>query len=155
VFASGTVMTLTHQIVRVDSKDAVDKWAEIAIPAGAEILSVRTHKRDGSTREPEEIAGKETISAADVAIGDFIEWEYLETRSPSAALAPGFLIDRFFSQSFDTPMAPSELLLVSPAGQDIELDARAGAPKPQTRVAVDGTRITSLQRTRDAALLAE
>ena len=155
IFPGGTVTTLTHQIVRVDSKDAVDKWAEIAIPAGAEILSVRTHKRDGSTREPEEIAGKETISAADVAIGDFIEWEYLETRAPSAAFAPGFLVDRFFFQSFDAPMARSELLLVSPVGEDIELDTRAGAPRPQTRVAVDGTRITSFQATNVPQLFAE
>ncbi|HXU01091.1 MAG TPA: tetratricopeptide repeat protein, partial [Polyangia bacterium] len=155
VFPNGTVMTLTHQIVRVDSKDAVDKWAEIAIPAGAEILNVRTHKRDGSTREPEEISGKETISAADVALGDFIEWEYLETRGPSAAFAPGFLVDRFFFQSFDAPMARSELLLVAPAGVDVELDARAGAPRPQTRAAVDGTRITSFQATGVPQLFAE
>jgi tetratricopeptide (TPR) repeat protein len=145
VFTGGAVMTLTHQIVRVDSKDAVDKWAEIAVPPGAEILTLRTHKRDGSTREPEEIAGKETISAADVAIGDYIEWEYLETRPPSSAFAPGFLVDRFFFQSFDAPMARSELLLVSPAGIDLALDARAGAPRPQTRTTVDGTRVTSFQ----------
>jgi tetratricopeptide (TPR) repeat protein len=155
ILPGGTVTTLTHQIVRVDSKDAVDKWAEIAIPSGAEILSVRTHKSDGTTREPEEIAGKETISAADVAIGDFIEWEYLETRAPSAAFAPGFLVDRFFFQSFDAPMARSELLLVSPPGQEIELDARAGAPRPQTRVAVDGTRVASFQATNVPQLFAE
>jgi hypothetical protein len=155
IFASGTVMTLTHQIVRVDSKDAVDKWAEISVPAGAEILGLRTHKHDGTTREPEEIAGKETISAADVAIGDYIEWEYLETRPPSVAFAPGFLLDRFFFQSFDAPMARSELLLVSPAGVDLALDARAGAPRSQTRAAVDGTRIISFQATGVPQLFAE
>ena len=155
IFSGGTVMSLTHQIVRVDSKDAVDKWAEIAVPAGAEILTLRTHKRDGSTREPEEIAGKETISAADVAIGDYIEWEYLDTRPPSSAFAPGFLVDRFFFQSFDAPMARSELLLVSPPGVELELDARAGAPKPQTRVAVDGTRVTSFQAMGVPQLFAE
>jgi tetratricopeptide (TPR) repeat protein len=155
IFASGAIMSLTHQIVRVDSKDAVDKWAEISVPPGAEILSLRTHKRDGTTREPEEIAGKETISAADVAIGDYIEWEYVETRPPSAAFAPGFLLDRFFFQSFDAPMARSELLLVSPAGLEFELDARAGAPRPQTRAAVDGTRITSFQATGVPQLFAE
>ena len=64
----------TTAIVGVVRLDAVDKWGEIAIPAGTEILSVRTHKRDGSTREPEEIAGKETNTAADVAIGDIIKW---------------------------------------------------------------------------------
>jgi cellulose synthase operon protein C len=143
IFPGGTVTTLTHQIIRVDSKDAVDKWAEIAVPQGAEILTLRTHKRDGSTREPEDIAGKEAISAADVAIGDYIEWEYLETRPPSAAFGPGFLLDRFFFQSFDAPMACSELLLVSPVDVELALDARAGAPQPQARVAVDGTKVTS------------
>ena len=86
VFPGGTMMALTHQIVRVDSKDAVARWGEVAVPAGAEILTLRTHKRDGSTREPEEIDGKETISAADVAIGDYIEWEYLETRAAVAGV---------------------------------------------------------------------
>jgi tetratricopeptide (TPR) repeat protein len=155
IFSSGAVMTMTHQIVRVDSKDAVDKWAEISVPPGAEILTLRTHKRDGTTREPEEIAGKETISAADVAIGDYIEWEYQETRPPSAAFAPGFLLDRFFFQSFDAPMARSELVLVSPAGLDLELDARAGAPRPQARVAVDSTRVTSFQASGVPQLFAE
>src|SRR6185437_9225764 len=51
VFGSGATMTLTHQIVRVDSKDAVDRWGEIQVPDGAEILTLRTHKPDGTTRE--------------------------------------------------------------------------------------------------------
>ena len=38
IFPDGTVMTLTHQIVRVDSKDAVDKWAEIAVPRLVRLL---------------------------------------------------------------------------------------------------------------------
>jgi tetratricopeptide (TPR) repeat protein len=143
LFPGGTTMVLTHQIVRVDSKDAVARWGEVAVPSGAEILTLRTHKRDGSTREPEEINGKETISAADVAIGDYIEWEYLEARPPLQAFAPGFLTDRFFFQSFDAPMARSELVLVSPPGIELELDRRAGAPDPRTRTAVDGTRVTT------------
>ena len=155
VFPSGATMTLTHQIVRVDSKDAIDRWGEIAVPAGAEILTLRTHKPDGSTREPEEIAGKETISAADLAIGDYVEWEYLETRAPSTAFAPGFLADRFYFQSFDAPLARSELLLVTPAGVSMELDRRAGAPRGESRAAADGTRVTSFVATRVPQLFAE
>jgi cellulose synthase operon protein C len=147
VFASGATMTLTHEIVRVDSKDAVDRWGEIEVPAGAEILTLCTHKPDGTTREPEEIAGKETISAADLAMGDYVEWELLETHGPSEAFAPGFLAERFFFQSFDAPLVRSELLLVTPAGMPIAVDARAGAPqgvtKMESRDAADGTRTTS------------
>ncbi len=129
VFGSGATMTLTHEIVRVDSKDAIDRWGEIEVPAGAEILTLRTHKPDGTTREPEEIAGKESVSAADLAIGDYVEWELLETHGPSEAFAPGFLAERFFFQSFDAPIARSELVLVTPAGLPLAVDARAGAPK--------------------------
>ncbi len=140
VFPTGATMTLTHEIVRVDSKDAIDQFGEITVPAGAEILTLRTHKPDGSTREPEEIAGKETISAPDLQIGDFVEWELLETQPPAAAFAPGFLTDRFYFQSFDAPIARSELTLILPRGLPLQLDARAGAPRPVEADGPGGTR---------------
>jgi len=139
VFPTGAMMVLTHQIIRVDSKEAIDRWGEIPVPAGADILTLRTHKPDGSTREPEEIAGKENVSAPDLAIGDYVEWELVETRAPSAAFAPGFLADRFYFQSFDSPLARTELVLVTPAGVSLAVDRRAGAPAPQSRPAIDGT----------------
>jgi cellulose synthase operon protein C len=147
VFGSGATMTLTHEIVRVDSKDAVDRWGEIQVPAGAEILTLRTHKSDGTTREPEEISGKESISAADLAIGDYVEWELLETHGPSEAFAPGFLVERFFFQSFDAPIARSEMVLVTPPALPIAIDARAGAPKGETSTGADGVRVTSFVAT--------
>jgi hypothetical protein len=155
VFASGAVMTLTHEIVRVDSKDAIDRWGEIAVPAGAEILTLRTYKPDGTTREPEEIAGKETISAPDLAIGDYVEWELLEAHGPSAAFAPGFLTDRFFFQSFDAPLARTELLLVAPATMELGFDRRAGAPREEVRTAADGTRVVSFAASDVPQLFAE
>jgi len=155
VFGSGATMTLTHEIVRVDSKDAIDRWGEIEVPAGAEILTLRTHKSDGTTREPEEIAGKESVSAADLAIGDYVEWELLETHGPSEAFAPGFLADRFFFQSFDAPIARSELELVTPAGLSLAVDARAGAPKGTERQGAGGVRITTFVATDVPQLFAE
>jgi tetratricopeptide (TPR) repeat protein len=155
VFPSGAVMNLTHQIVRVDSKDAIDRWGEVAVPAGAELLTVRTHKRDGSTREPEEIAGKETISAADLEIGDFVEWEYVETHAPSGAFAPGFLGERFFFQSFEAPLARSELVVIAPAALALQIDQRAGAPRAEARLAADGTRVTSFTAIGAPQLFAE
>lgn len=155
VFGSGATMTLTHEIVRVDSKDAIDRWGEIEVPANAEILTLRTHKSDGTTREPEEIAGKESVSAADLAIGDYVEWELLETHGPSEAFAPGFLVERFFFQSFDAPIARSELVLVTPAGVSLAFDARAGAPKGEEHPGADGARITTFVAINVPQLFAE
>ena len=155
VFGSGATMSLTHEIVRVDSKDAIDRWGEIEVPANAEILTLRTHKSDGTTREPEEIAGKESVSAADLAIGDYVEWELLETHGPSEAFAPGFLAERFFFQSFDAPIARSELVLVTPAGMSLAVDARAGAPAAEKRLAADGAQLTTFVATNVPQLFAE
>jgi tetratricopeptide (TPR) repeat protein len=155
VFPSGATMVLTHEIVRVDSKDAIDRWGEIEVPAGAEILTLRTHKPDGSTREPEEIAGKDSVSAADLAIGDYVEWELLETHAPSEAFAPGFLGERFYFQSFDAPIARSEMVLVTPSALHVEIDRHADAPAPQVRPAADGTRVTSFTATAVPQLFAE
>lgn len=146
IFPSGAEMVLTHEIVRVQSKDAIQKWGETAVPERTEILVLRTHKADGTTREPEELAGKETISAADLAIGDYVEKETIETRSPrDAFVAPsapepdgGFLGERFYFQSFDAPLDRSEYLLVTTpdAAQRMRFDRRAGAPEPvRTQVA--------------------
>jgi len=98
------------------------------VPAGGEVLMLRNHKRDGSTREPEEIAGKEAVSVPDLAVGDFVEWETLESKGASDAFAPGFLGERFYFQSFDAPLDRSEYLLITPDALALDVDARAGAP---------------------------
>ena len=155
VFPTGATMTLTHEIVRVDSKDAIDRFGEVSVPPGAEILTLRTHKPDGTTREPEDIAGKDTVSAADLQIGDYVEWELLETGAPAAAFAPGFLTDRFFFQSFDAPMARSELTLIVPRGLAVAIDRRAGAPVATSADGPDGTRVLAFVATDVPQLFAE
>jgi hypothetical protein len=156
VFPDGAELVLTHEIVRVQSKDAIDRWAEVEVPAGAEVLTLRTHKPDGTTREPEEISGKDTVSAANVAIGDYIEWELLEAKAPSPAFAPGFLGERFYFQSFDAPLDRTELVLVTPKGTPLSFDARGGdsrggdsrggAPTPRQAPGADDTVVTTFAR---------
>jgi len=163
VLDSGAALTLTHEIVRVQSKDAIEKWGEVSVPEGAEVLTLRTHKPDGTTREPEEVAGKDAISAADLAIGDYLEKETLEVEAPHDALAPaapgrwGYLGDRFYFQSFDAPLDRSEYLLVtSPAMADaLTLDSRAGAPAPARTGAPDGAVVTTFAAGQVPQLFAE
>jgi hypothetical protein len=141
VLAGGARLVLTHNIVRVQSKDGIGRWGEVNIPEGAEVLTLRTHKPDGSVHEPEEIVGKASISAPDLAVGDYVEWETLETREPADAYAPGFLGDRFYFQSPEAPLDRSEYLLATPPGVPLQEDRRAGAPAPTTEAGPDGTRV--------------
>ena len=132
VFNDGAELILTHNIVAVETKDGIERWGEVSVPSGGEVLMLRTHKRDGTTREPEEIAGKDAISAPDLAVGDCVEWETLESKAASDAFAPGFLGERFFFQSFDSPLDRSEYLLLTPERLALDIDSRAGAPAPMT-----------------------
>ncbi len=140
-FADGSQMLLTHQIVRVQSKEGIERWGEVKVPDGAEVLTLRTLKADGTSREPEEIIGKEAISAPDLSAGDYVEWETLETRETSEAFAPGFLGDRFYFQSVEAPLDRSEYLVVTPAGTHLAHDRRVGAPMPVPETGPGGTHL--------------
>ncbi len=138
VFGDGTRMVLTHNIVKVQSKEALDRWGEVNVPAGSEVITLRTVKPDLSVREPEDIFGKESVSAPELEVGDFVEWETLETLEASAAFGPGFLGQRFYFQSNEAPMEHSEYVVVYPASMALSYDLRANAPQPVREALDDG-----------------
>ena len=116
----GAGIVLTHSITQVLSKDAIEHVGEVTVPEGAEVLALRTHKADGTVREAEEIAGKGAISAPNLAVGDFVEAETREFKEARAAVAPGFVAERFYFQSFDAPLDRSEYVLIAPAGAELK-----------------------------------
>ena len=130
IFPDGGRALLTHSIVRVQSKDALDRWGEVNVPAGAEVLTLRTVKPDLSVREPEDIFGKETVSAPELEVGDFVEWETLESIEPGAAFGGGFISQRFYFQSNEAPLQRSEYIIVAPQSLQLDVDARAGVAPP-------------------------
>lgn len=138
VFPDGTRMLLTHNIVRVQSKDALDRWGEVNVPPGAEVLTLRTVKPDLTVREPEDIFGKDSVSAPELEPGDFVEWETLETVEPSAAFGPGFVSQRFYFQSNEAPLDRSEYIVVHPDDLELHVDRRAEAPRGVKRSLGDG-----------------
>jgi cellulose synthase operon protein C len=128
VFPTGGRMTITHNIMQVLTKDGIDKWGEVQIPDGADVLTLRTVKADGSTREPEEISEKETVSVPDLEPGDYVEFEYVDPAAPPGAFDKGFIAERFYFRSFDAPLDRTEYLVVTPAGMKVAVDTRGDAP---------------------------
>lgn len=128
VFATGGQRTITHSIVKVLTKEGIDRWGEWTLPDNAELLALAAWKADGSRLEPEQIAEKESISLPGLAVGDYVEVEYAERTGPAAAFRGGFLGERFFFSSFDAPLDRSEYILVTPHGLSVDIDARNGPP---------------------------
>lgn len=127
VFPTGARLTLTHNIIRVQDKDAIDKFGEVTIPPDADVLTLRTVKADGTTREPEELTEKESISVPDLEPGDYVEFEYVDPAPPPGAFPGGFLADRFYFRSYDAPLWRSEYVVASPAAMKLQIDKRGPA----------------------------
>ncbi len=136
VFEDGSSLGLTHNIVRLQSDEAVDEYGEFALPEGAYLLTLRTLSADGRALEPDRIPGKETLSLPGLAIGDYVEMEYVEVAPPSEGLAGGVLGERFYFQSFEMPFDRSELVIAMPESMTPTLEPRG--PAPPVQVSVEG-----------------
>ncbi len=144
VFATGARLTLTHSIVRVQDKDAIDKFGEVTIPSDADVLVLRTIKADGTTREPEEIGEKESVSVPDLEPGDYVEYEWVEASAPPAAFPGGFIAERFYFSSYDAPLYESIYVVVAPSDLKLQVDRRGqDVPAPVTNKSNDGLAVTT------------
>lgn len=134
VFEDGSMLELTHNIFRLQTQEAVDEMGELEVPDGAHMLTLHTVKQDGRRLEPDEIAGKDTLSFPNLAPGDYIEFEYVRPRGAPAGYPGGFVGDRFVFRSFETPFDLSELVVVVPRDMPLTLDPRGEAPATEERV---------------------
>ncbi|MFT3924961.1 MAG: hypothetical protein QM778_20665 [Myxococcales bacterium] len=129
LFEDGSSVELTHNIMRVQSQEAVDENGEFSIPEGARLLTLHTVKADGTRLEPDAIAGKTSLSLPNLAPGDYVEFETVRGESPSVGFPGGYLGNRFYFKSFEVPFDHTELVVVTPAGLEPVLDPRGPAPK--------------------------
>lgn len=130
VYDDGSSLHYVHQIVKVQSEEAVDSQGEFTPPEGAVLLRLHTIKADGTRLEPDIIAGKETISLPNLEVGDYVEQEYVRSIGPADGLEGAVLGDRFFFQGFETPYDRSEYVVVLPASMNPTLDPRGNLPPP-------------------------
>ncbi len=87
-FPDGSTVDRIHIVQKALEQSAVSELAEVAIPAGAQLLAVRTWKPDGTILEPETIEGKDAISMPGVQVGDYVEYEYLQAHPSRGPAQP-------------------------------------------------------------------
>lgn len=126
-FPDNANITLTHTVIRVMTKGAIDRYGEQNLPGDAVPLLVRTIKQDGTVRVPEQTAGKSVLSMPGLAEGDFVEVAYLQYERPNP-IASHIEGVRFFFQMADISTLHSEYVIIGQIG-DFVLEN--GAPQPQ------------------------
>ncbi len=129
---NGAKLGLTHTISRVLSKEGKNAVGEIYLPNSATALKVRTIKADTlETVEPEAIAFKNSVTAPNLAVGDFVETEYITYEPPLSAYESRVASDSFFFASAQTPILHSEFVVEYPKSWDVQI-VEAG-PKADIR----------------------
>jgi tetratricopeptide (TPR) repeat protein len=129
VFPDGSSADLTHNILRMQSQESVDRNGEFAVPEGARLLSLHTVKADGRRLEPDPIPEKTTWSLPNLSIGDYVEYETVRGEAPSLGFPGGYLGNRFYFKSFEVPFDHTELVVILPEGMEPIIDPRGPAPK--------------------------
>jgi len=113
--ADGSVSVYVHKLTRVLGRDGIERYGEVELPRGAEVLELRTIKADGTVVEPEFHQQKASISMPALAPGDAIEQEYVRQYAAGGIGTHAEAFHHVFG-STKAPILYSRFVAITPAG---------------------------------------
>ena len=128
VRADGSSRMLEHEIVRLQSEEAIAAFAEHRALEGL-VLHMRVIKQDGSTLEPEFVSGKPTVTFPHLEVGDYIETEQV-IFTPGEGHGLEYLGPRWFFREENVGYARSEFVVISPESRDLVVETTGAVPPP-------------------------
>ena len=131
VNSDGSSEMLEHEIVRMQSQEAVDKEAEQKPPEGL-VLRLRVIKPDGSVLEPETVAGKPTLTMPHLEVGDYFEMEHITAMPSEGARGRRYHGPHWFFREADKGYWRSEFIVVSPKDRKVDIETVGKVPEPVT-----------------------
>jgi predicted Zn-dependent protease len=128
----GTARMLEHEILHMQSPEAIAEHVEQKIPPGT-VLRVRTIKPDGRVLEPEIVAEKETVTMPHLEIGDYVETETIYDLRADGRGGASWMSPRWFFREAKIDYHLSELVVVAPREKPLEIETRGDVPAPDVR----------------------
>jgi tetratricopeptide (TPR) repeat protein len=128
--ADGSSRLLEHEIIRVQSAEAIGDMAEQPLRAGV-FLKLRVRKKDGRVLEPELVSGKPTVTMPHLEIGDYIETERIESSPGDGRGGASYVGPRWFFREENVSYARSEFVVISPAQKPLQIETKNDVPPPQ------------------------
>jgi cellulose synthase operon protein C len=125
----GSSRMLEHEIVRVQSAEAITAMAEQPLKPGV-FLKLRVRKKDGSILEPELVQGKPTVTMPHLELGDYIETERIESQEGDGRHGKRYVGPRWFFREENVAYARSEFVVISPRGKELQVETKNDVPAP-------------------------
>jgi hypothetical protein len=126
VLGDGSTVHRHHQIFRIHGEDALDRWGEVPVPDGAEVLLARTWRRHESgaviALESEDWSASGAISLAGLAEGAIAEVALLWIEDASPVLGPAWVTGRVSLGYADARVRHARVVLASGAEADVEVE---------------------------------
>ncbi len=132
VHPDGSSEMLEHEILKIQSQEAINKEAEQAPPAGL-VLRVRVIKPNGSVLEPEQVAGKGTITMPHLDVGDYIEIEHITIQGGDGQRGKRYRGPHWFFREADKGYWRSEFICITPKDRPVQLETLGQVGTPQMR----------------------
>ena len=121
--SDGFARSLTHELIRVQSAEAISQFAEWPQPDGIR-LNLRVIKADGRELEPEPVPGKPTLTFPHLEVGDYIDAEWVQEVRVSQVFT-------WYFTSVNVGAALSELVFITGPNDKLHVEPANNPPPMQ------------------------
>jgi tetratricopeptide (TPR) repeat protein len=130
VHPDGSSEMLEHEILRMQSQEAIGQEAEQKPPDGL-VLRLRVIKPDGSILEPEPVAGKPTLTMPHLEVGDYVEIEHITPNPSEGGKGKRYRGPHWFFREADKGYWRSEFVVLVPKDKPLEIETVGKVPSPR------------------------
>ncbi len=130
VHSDGSSRMLEHEIIQVQSAEAINQHAEQELRRGL-WLHLRVIKKNGQIFEPEIVEGKPTATMQHLEVGDYVETERIESSSGDGQRGRRYFGPRWFFREENIAYARSEFVVISPKDRPLQIEAKNDVPPPE------------------------
>jgi tetratricopeptide (TPR) repeat protein len=132
VHSDGSSRMLEHEIIQVQSAEAITQQAEQELRRGL-WLHLRVIKKNGQIYEPEIVEGKPTATLPHLEVGDYVETERIESNQGDGQRGMRYFGPRWFFREENIAYARSEFVVVSPKDRPLQIESKNNVPPPEVK----------------------
>ncbi len=130
VHPDGSSEMLEHEILKMQSQEAVGKESEQEPPSGL-VLRLRVIKPDGSVLEPEPVAGKPTLTMPHLEVGDYLEIEHITPSGAESYKGRSYRGPHWFFREADKGYWRSEFVTLTPKDRPLDIEVLGQVAEPK------------------------
>jgi tetratricopeptide (TPR) repeat protein len=132
IHPDGSSEMLEHEIQRIQSQEAINKEAEIPPPTGL-VLRLRVIKPNGETLEPEQVAGKPTLTMPHLEVGDYIEMEHITPQAGDGQRGKRYRGPHWFFREPEKGYWRSAFVVIAPKDKALQIETYGNVGQDTTK----------------------